>query len=414
MFRSDIFSEIRQQKGVVIVLAALLLPIAMVCAGFAIDMGNLYIHKSRLQNTADAAVLAGARTYAENSESISRHPKADADAQSYVSLNIKPLGSTLQANQQKYQAQTVNGTTYYRVKLKENVPLYFLHFLKAAQPVEVDAVASIVSSGGSTFENLFIFKKKISVVNSIENPDNFNISGQIKTTFDGKIGYTEKNPTLTYSTQCNPGTFFTKQAQTTNSSVNTAKSNGYTNNPYAMSYDYTAFSKSLEANSQHLVQNDQNARTSSFSASSKQVIWFTYAKTPNVSISVDANLPGSSASATKNTPVFVYIEKDIGIVNINMNQDTGRPLVICYLGGSLHFNLNGHTFRGVIYAPNCDDLLININNGIFSGTIVSSSLDLQGGAGTYRYEDFGDLGGSGSASGSAKVSLSNEQLNWGD
>ena len=47
------------QKGAVLVFFALLLPIIVFFAGMAIDFGRAYMHKSQLQNAADAAALAG-------------------------------------------------------------------------------------------------------------------------------------------------------------------------------------------------------------------------------------------------------------------------------------------------------------------------------------------------------------------
>ena len=54
---------LKQERGTIFVLTALLLPLMFGFLGFAYDVGNLYMHKARLQNTADAAVLAGARAY---------------------------------------------------------------------------------------------------------------------------------------------------------------------------------------------------------------------------------------------------------------------------------------------------------------------------------------------------------------
>lgn len=48
------------QKGAVLVLVALMLPIMVFFGGMAIDFGRAYLYKSHLQNAADAAALAGA------------------------------------------------------------------------------------------------------------------------------------------------------------------------------------------------------------------------------------------------------------------------------------------------------------------------------------------------------------------
>ena len=47
------------QRGAVLVFMALMLPILVFFSGMAIDFGRAYLHKSQLQNAADAAALAG-------------------------------------------------------------------------------------------------------------------------------------------------------------------------------------------------------------------------------------------------------------------------------------------------------------------------------------------------------------------
>lgn len=50
----------KHNKGAILVLTALLLPIILMFMGLAVDTGSLYAQKARLQNIADAAALAGA------------------------------------------------------------------------------------------------------------------------------------------------------------------------------------------------------------------------------------------------------------------------------------------------------------------------------------------------------------------
>ena len=56
---------LKQERGAIFVLTALLLPVVLGCMGFAYDFGNLYMHKARLQNAADAAALTGARAFVD-------------------------------------------------------------------------------------------------------------------------------------------------------------------------------------------------------------------------------------------------------------------------------------------------------------------------------------------------------------
>lgn len=50
------------EKGTVLVFVALMLPFLILFSGAAIDVGRAYLHKSSMQNAADAAALAGAET----------------------------------------------------------------------------------------------------------------------------------------------------------------------------------------------------------------------------------------------------------------------------------------------------------------------------------------------------------------
>ena len=127
---------------------AFLLPFIIAFTGFAVDVGNLYVQHQRLQNAADAAVLAGAKAYAENNEKVDSHPKADERAKEY--------------NQQ----------VYYRIDLSKEVPLYFLSFIKEKQSVDVTSIASIEENkqedSPGFFNNLFIFSNSFNCTNSIE------------------------------------------------------------------------------------------------------------------------------------------------------------------------------------------------------------------------------------------------------
>lgn len=46
-----------RQKGQILVFTAVLLPLLIAACGFTVDFGNMYMHKSKLQNAADAAAI---------------------------------------------------------------------------------------------------------------------------------------------------------------------------------------------------------------------------------------------------------------------------------------------------------------------------------------------------------------------
>ena len=132
--------EKKQQSGSVLVISAVMLPLMLGCLGFAYDFGNLYIHKSRLQNIADAAALAGGRAYLDSQkkpegkdesdempgllggteityyasgetsgERSNSHVNADAAADDYIKANIKNLGTSVTSDKYSHFALKTEG-----------------------------------------------------------------------------------------------------------------------------------------------------------------------------------------------------------------------------------------------------------------------------------------------------------------
>ena len=65
------FSQVPAQKGQVLIFYALMLPLLFLFVGVVGDFGWLYFNQSRLQNAADAAVVAGARELIEKDQALS-------------------------------------------------------------------------------------------------------------------------------------------------------------------------------------------------------------------------------------------------------------------------------------------------------------------------------------------------------
>jgi hypothetical protein len=126
----------------------------------------------------------------------------------------------------------------------------------------------------------------------------------------------------------------------------------------------------------------------------------------NININFDSAISGDTDS-----PVYVYLDPSLYMINVQITANNERPVVLCYTGtGRLHINgSNGATFRGIIYAPNVtdyDNCLINNNGFTYEGTIIANYLDIQGGRGTYRYKNFGisgSYGDNGNSSGGTKT-----------
>ena len=194
---------IKQERGAVFVLTAILLPVLFGCLGIGYDVGNIYMHKARLQNIADAAALAGARAYLQsqydsegnekaatdstkdnldedeatdkdtgrpevvysfnNNNTIDRsnslHRAADEAADEYIKKNIVNLGTDVKSDRFSHYAlrgriKNADAATaipkeiFYRIGLSEEVPLHFLPVIlgekKSKQTVRAGAVALVV------------------------------------------------------------------------------------------------------------------------------------------------------------------------------------------------------------------------------------------------------------------------------
>ncbi len=423
------------QKGDVLVLTALLLPVLIGITGFTVDAGNCYYEKSRLQNAADAAAIAGAHAYVSSDKSLST---ANDTADEYVTGKYRNLHADDDKNVD-IDHEMKNGkdnASYYTVKLKKDVPLHFLAlFVGDSTDVKAHSNAKIQYHAKAILPPyLFVFKRSLSNVNSIENPDTLDKKGQIITTFDGKVIYTDPsyNPNIEYSTQRHDlGALFTERARKEGMSVNEALAQGHsvydpdTGDDTASgywskatldsSYEYKSFPKWIQDEfAKKCDTYDQNYQSLNYQAIEKKPNHLQKYDSSNININIDKEIPGDI-----NTPVIIQTPEHGSVININLNADTRRPVFIYCPGGSdseqtmqVHMNLNGHTFRGVVWAPYINDegVLINANNGVFSGSIIARSINLQGGRGTYRYEDFfggssGSSGGSGSSSVSPDISL---------
>lgn len=158
---------LKQERGAIFVLTALLLPLMFGFLGFAYDVGNLYMHKARLQNTADAAVLAGARAYVNKlgeseanglvtnaGDNVKATAKAQlkTEAERYIRGN-NPLFVKKSARKEQFDFGTrtvsndtvnkkVNTSEYFRVMLHEPVKLYFLPVIGVRNNVEISVYAT--------------------------------------------------------------------------------------------------------------------------------------------------------------------------------------------------------------------------------------------------------------------------------
>src|SRR5262245_6784135 len=79
------------QRGFVLPTAAIFFIVGIPLAGLAIDLGSFYLIQSRLQSSADAAALAGARALARGTDPATQITNAQTAARNYMTANF-PAG----------------------------------------------------------------------------------------------------------------------------------------------------------------------------------------------------------------------------------------------------------------------------------------------------------------------------------
>ena len=393
-----------RQKGAVAVIFALAIPILLVFTGLAVDFGNAYFHRQQLQNMADAAVLAAADKYSKTS--------SEADAQTTAQKYIDDMKS-INGNR-GYENPTARGSSYpiitskdgiikLKLVLDDTVPTYFIKILKLfnnggqydSMPIAVTAVAKI--TGSSLFDGLITYKHEMQVTQGYQNGNN-------QTTFDGKLYYAGPDPDSAKSENYNatgqndnnskniyssPGGFVSSDQLKTNTPVpgEMPKLDG---TPYA----FDTLKQRAESADQ-TITNEQTVYTDDLTGNIISI------NSPNIDIIIDKALIGSDDPALKNKPIFIIYgksENETGTINLHVNHDTVRPLIIYYMGTTFHYNPGPGSpeLRGVIYAPNAD-VLVNENAAKFHGSIYCNNFSSQV-QGSYTGPDSNDtFTGSGTA-----------------
>lgn len=331
------------QKGVLLVFTALLLPVVFACAGLAVDLGNMYVHKSNLQNAVDSAALAGAAGYIAGGETAEDHPGANIMSDEYLKANLGREYQNLIVKD--FQAQTVSGKTYYRVKVTQKSPVYFMTLLglDPLTDVSADAVAQVGSAGSSSsgfgFKDLIV-ANHISDLGSI-GPNYYYWwrdifspyllgSYGIQATYDGNI--VERGSD-------SPGYAFTPDAY--NKTLGWAVAD---HNYFRLSdggdTDYNSFYDSTERKFDDLY----NANRSSVQKwnYTNQVIYGTgdyYEKTT----SGNANVTIQGLDGESSKPIYVKIDSEANAnkININIPETNNRPIVIIYTGTTKNGKGNG-------------------------------------------------------------------------
>ena len=456
---SDISSK--AQKGQIIVFTAVLLPLLIAATGFTVDFGNMYMHKARLQNAADAAAIAGGHSFVQNNDTLSNHPHADEAAEKSIDLNHPKIANIIR----DYKARnTDQGITIYRVHLTESVPVYFLSFFGVGDSTNVTAesFAQIAytggSSGGSLFDNLFSYGSGgFRSINASQNPDNPSISQILDASFyQGRIvgmgadadmtkNYRHELLNLNAKTHYQDGSFTSMQdainysnAHPDDTMIVTPEQDLNTSLDYKLA-EILGNAKADLAKNKLIWTNVNNIGNIKAQVMSKDIdyIYNPVTDTPqwgigNTEFIINDYIPANGAD--KDTPLFVVVDPPknpwydgegcygmhkLTLQGYNMPADS-RPIVYVYTGtGTINIEANNATFYGAIYAPYAN-IHMNDQGLTFHGSILSKGLEITGKS-TYIYKKFlSDSAGTGSSGsgtgGNANVSLASPpaDIDWND
>ncbi len=136
---------IENQRGAYLVIVAVLLPLLLTFAGLAVDLGRGYAHKAKLQNAADAGVMAAAHIYFPDKS----HDEVYEWAQRYMdanhgneAYNIDQI--TVRTLKEENNSGDQEGTVLLSLYASEKVPVSFMAVMGFdAMPVNVVATAKV-------------------------------------------------------------------------------------------------------------------------------------------------------------------------------------------------------------------------------------------------------------------------------
>lgn len=401
-----------RQKGQILVFTAVLLPLLIAACGFTVDFGNMYMHKSKLQNAADAAAIAGGYAFRDNKENIDNHPKADnASKESAKSnlTNFDDIGRLCQARVDKA------GVIYYRVELSESVPIYFLRLFGVGNSttVSADSIASIVNLGGgknNIFQNLFSFGSGgFTSTNANQNPDDPGVSlignssfyqGDIRGI--GSDANMEKKYTHELLTFASRDAFLADRKLTVRQAIDKDKKNGTHEYYTTPSQDYEhRLDENLKdivdaAKGHEYIWGHEKKLSDILSQTANNNSYFYNPSGQDAELKVDC-LP--KGAPNDNRPLYFVFDKWTKLTITNKVEDrNSRPIIFVYTGtGTIPVEKeDGSYFHGIIYAPYAD-VHINDEKLSFYGSIASKGLTITG-KGTYEI-DKTIGGGDGSSTG---------------
>ena len=424
---------VRREKGAMITLTAVLLPLVIGFAGLAFDAGNLYVHKARLQNTADAAALAGGRAYVNSlgtgsnvaltqAQLDAKKPIMIAAADEYIAKNNPLYKEKLDAGQgntkKSYaigkETKTENSnksTEYFRVILTETTPVYLLPVLGIQNVADISVYATAKLSDT---EVKVINNEPGTYYDGGEDP--LVVAGTLldlgkNNTFDFKMYITGETKKIDNAIEGEDGKYYAHSSVTgQNTEIDQSKKYNMdkfgeeirklfrqlraerdpgSTDEYYMTYDGSSKFKWK----QDFYKISQNPGTYGLKEDEHSYLYLSYSKMSDYSGSgvlkisnfnignlYTGTLP-SGKKITEDTPYYILVEKDVKIEHVEIESSCTRPVVFCYLRESdseeIKFEFHNNKYgiqKSIYYAPRVNTWVQINNSNEFRGCIVSNKV----------------------------------------
>ena len=446
MFLKSYFEKIlRKQRGAIIVMTAIALPLLFGFAGLGYDVGNLYLHKGKLQHIADASALAGAavyRDYATNTETANQisaddsfnndtyisirpsnfsngnHGVADKEAWDYIDKNKGDrtisvngpfaLNGKVSVNTEEGLA-SIDGV-YYRVRVAEDVQLHFIPLIPGIgnhQEVVAESIVALSTDTGtaptvettSNIEYVKIFDKL------------FNYSG----TMEDASSASSSTNTYKASDQVNLRlynymVFMNHQYSgvTRDYDRSSISSDGYYSNNYGLndyyanyqSYGGRRFVNTQVTRSGNFTVNIDNNLDRPYYYLESNKRYYTWNNYYRAYYNNGYYLSETDLKQAFPLPYYIYRENDTGstpvgdtTINVTKNTNIECYPIILYQFDKFNNTVTNVTiniakdqiFRGIIMASQ-SNVKIN-NNGIFEGSVTARNITTSG-TGTFIHKNY--------------------------
>ena len=406
----NVFKKIKssRQRGQIVLLYALIIPVLFLFTGLTFDLAWYYLNVSRMQNAADAAVLAGANKLIDQEQSLSDYnsvtfvagydknnsnkilrdiSQGDEQAKIYVGKNIAEnywdwdeniiidlwTQRELHFDSSLYKGKGNNsGTLYYHVTLEEDIPHFFLTDLFPKMTAKVSAVAALsyYLKGYSFFKQVKLLgdKQTFDFTNPNYSVDDFTGNEKLeRSVLAEEENYPDENFNFVNDIYKN---FFNGLFV------------GDPNAPYDSNYvaddEEITTKRIINIDTVYPVRDEKFFMNNYYALRNFRAQNYDYRKLS------DEELAKKFAKGPPD-PLYIRIESNPRdgrnrqiIININISNmdEKYRPIIFLYESPNeepVTLNLNDD-FRGVLFAPN-SPVIVNGNNHKFRGFIIAKKID---------------------------------------